>query len=120
MDRRIVERRTYTNHQKQLIIHSNEEHNQNKEQAENKAENDQAHAYPSPNLGLLGRRQGPLNIARGIFSVHLTGKDNGDDSKGKINPRTTQKTKDGRKDCQNQVVGGAGGCCCLAKYSSIF
>ena len=33
-DPRIEERRTYTNHQNSRIIHSNEEHNQNKEQAE--------------------------------------------------------------------------------------
>ena len=45
------------------IIDSNDEHKQNKEQTENKPKNHQTHAYPSPNLGLLGRGDGSLKIA---------------------------------------------------------
>ena len=53
-DFRIEEHRTYT-----IIIKTQSDsilpvRQKNKDQAENEPENDQAHAYPSPNLGLLG------------------------------------------------------------------
>ena len=46
-------------------------------------------------------------------------KDNGDDSKGKINPRTNKKPKTVERIAKTKWLEGEG-CCCLAKYSSIF